>query len=431
MPATAAGRSVTHHAPHRVAVVGAGMVGLATAWFLQERGVEVTVIDREGVAAGSSWGNAGWLTPGIATPLPEPAVLKYGLRAVLSPNSPGLRAAERQPRLPQVRHRLHPAQHDDGLEEGDGRARARQRPVARELRPAARPAASAPRPSRRSRSSPPTAPPTSAGPCSRRSSTSTPPVRTSSSTCSPATRREPSSRRCRTRSARRSVLHGQRFINPGAYVARPRRLGHRPRRQDRHRPQLGGPRHRRRRPRRPRRDRPVASRSSTPPSWPPVRGSASWRASSACESRRPGRSRLQLLASPVDHVPERPRLLPGPARRLHAARRPPARRRDDGVPLSPRPRLDQRRIQAIVEPPPVRCSRAPTSTHRQDEWVGSRPCTVDGLPLIGATRSPRVFAAGGHGMWGITLGPVTGRLLAEQMVSGRTPAELAPFSPTR
>ena len=56
-------------APERVAVVGAGMVGLATAWFLQERGVEVTVIDRDGVAAGASWGNAGWLTPGIATPV--------------------------------------------------------------------------------------------------------------------------------------------------------------------------------------------------------------------------------------------------------------------------------------------------------------------------------------------------------------------------
>ena len=93
MPATAAGqhahhtaRRADHRAPHRVAVVGAGMVGLSTAWFLQERGVEVTVIDREGVAAGSSWGNAGWLTPGITTPLPEPAVLKYGVRAVLSPN---------------------------------------------------------------------------------------------------------------------------------------------------------------------------------------------------------------------------------------------------------------------------------------------------------------------------------------------------------
>ncbi len=78
----------TTPAPQRVAVVGAGMVGLATAWFLQEHGVEVTVLDREGVAAGSSWGNAGWLTPGICTPLPEPAVLKYGVRAVLSPSSP-------------------------------------------------------------------------------------------------------------------------------------------------------------------------------------------------------------------------------------------------------------------------------------------------------------------------------------------------------
>ncbi|MEO6412762.1 MAG: FAD-dependent oxidoreductase, partial [Pedococcus sp.] len=83
-PITAAGLPV----PQRIAVVGAGMVGLSTAWFLQEHGVEVTVLDREGVAAGSSWGNAGWLTPGIATPLPEPAVLKYGLRAVLSPSSP-------------------------------------------------------------------------------------------------------------------------------------------------------------------------------------------------------------------------------------------------------------------------------------------------------------------------------------------------------
>src|SRR5690606_26412968 len=73
---------------NRVAVVGAGMVGLSTAWFLQERGVEVTVYDRSGVAAGSSWGNAGWLTPGISTPLPEPAVLKYGIRAALSPASP-------------------------------------------------------------------------------------------------------------------------------------------------------------------------------------------------------------------------------------------------------------------------------------------------------------------------------------------------------
>ena len=68
---------------------------------------------------------------------------------------------------------------------------------------------------------------------------------------------------------------------------------------------------------------------------------------------------------------------------------------------------------------------------RTDEWVGSRPCTVDGLPLVGATRSPRVHVAGGHSMWGITLGPVTGKLLAEQIMTGTTPAELAPFDPLR
>jgi glycine/D-amino acid oxidase-like deaminating enzyme len=74
--------------PRNVAVVGAGMVGLATAWFLQEAGVQVTVYERDEIGAGASWGNAGWLTPSLTAPLPEPAVLRYGLRAVLSPRSP-------------------------------------------------------------------------------------------------------------------------------------------------------------------------------------------------------------------------------------------------------------------------------------------------------------------------------------------------------
>ena len=67
---------------------------------------------------------------------------------------------------------------------------------------------------------------------------------------------------------------------------------------------------------------------------------------------------------------------------------------------------------------------------RQDEWVGARPCTPDGLPVIGRTRSARIFVAGGHGMWGITLGPVTGRLLAG-LVTGRPAPELRPFDPLR
>src|SRR5690625_2010637 len=79
---------VASTASQSVMVIGAGMVALSTAWFLQERGVDVTVIDQEGAAAGTTWGNAGWLTPGLSTPLPEPGVLRYGLRAALSPASP-------------------------------------------------------------------------------------------------------------------------------------------------------------------------------------------------------------------------------------------------------------------------------------------------------------------------------------------------------
>ncbi|WP_111720425.1 FAD-binding oxidoreductase [Homoserinimonas sp. OAct 916] len=71
-----------------VVVVGAGMIGLTTAWYLQERGVKVTVVDRTGVAAGSSWGNAGWLTPALTLPLGEPSVMRSAPKTMLSASSP-------------------------------------------------------------------------------------------------------------------------------------------------------------------------------------------------------------------------------------------------------------------------------------------------------------------------------------------------------
>jgi D-amino-acid dehydrogenase len=68
--------------PRSAIVVGAGIVGLSTAWFLQERGVSVTVVDRTGVAAGASWGNAGWIAPALSIPLNDPRTLRYALRAL-------------------------------------------------------------------------------------------------------------------------------------------------------------------------------------------------------------------------------------------------------------------------------------------------------------------------------------------------------------
>ncbi|MEO8668328.1 MAG: FAD-dependent oxidoreductase [Bauldia sp.] len=67
-----------------------------------------------------------------------------------------------------------------------------------------------------------------------------------------------------------------------------------------------------------------------------------------------------------------------------------------------------------------------------EPWLGRRPCLPDSLPLIGpAPRHPGLFVDTGHSHLGFTLGPVTGRLMAE-MIAGEKPfADPAPFSPTR
>jgi D-amino-acid dehydrogenase len=70
-------------------------------------------------------------------------------------------------------------------------------------------------------------------------------------------------------------------------------------------------------------------------------------------------------------------------------------------------------------------------TQRTDEWSGDRPVTSDGLPIIGATRVPGVYVAGGHGMWGMTQGPASGDLLARFIATGVRPDLLTAFDPTR
>jgi len=69
---------------------------------------------------------------------------------------------------------------------------------------------------------------------------------------------------------------------------------------------------------------------------------------------------------------------------------------------------------------------------RTEEWVGPRPMTPDGLPVLGRLRAhPRVVVATGHNMLGMTLGPVTGEIVAG-LVSGDGPGvDLAPFAPDR
>jgi D-amino-acid dehydrogenase len=60
-------------------------------------------------------------------------------------------------------------------------------------------------------------------------------------------------------------------------------------------------------------------------------------------------------------------------------------------------------------------------------WVGLRPCTPDGLPVIGASRrARRVVMATGHGMLGVTLAPITARLVAAAVRGEATPAAFSP-----
>ncbi|MDP2872950.1 MAG: FAD-dependent oxidoreductase [Bacillota bacterium] len=65
-------------------------------------------------------------------------------------------------------------------------------------------------------------------------------------------------------------------------------------------------------------------------------------------------------------------------------------------------------------------------------FAGLRPYTVDGLPLIGPVEEvPGLFLCGGHGSDGITLSPISGKLIAEMIITGETPAECLPVLPGR
>lgn len=71
-----------------VCVIGAGVVGLACALELARRGQRVVVLERGTVGCGASHGNAGLLTPSLATPLAQPGYALKAIRWMLNPESP-------------------------------------------------------------------------------------------------------------------------------------------------------------------------------------------------------------------------------------------------------------------------------------------------------------------------------------------------------
>ena len=71
-----------------VVVVGAGIVGISSAIWLQRSGYRVIVVDRFGPASGASHGNAGVLAAGSIMPIPSPSLIKKLPFMLLSSNSP-------------------------------------------------------------------------------------------------------------------------------------------------------------------------------------------------------------------------------------------------------------------------------------------------------------------------------------------------------
>lgn len=406
--------------PKRVAVLGAGMVGLSTAWYLQEHGVEVTVFDRAGVAAGSSWGNAGWLTPSMAVPLPEPSVLKYGVSAVLSPSSPVYVPPTADPRLlrflVQFARNCTPRRWQQAMQaliplnNGALAAFAELEAggvTARTL--AADPFTAAFR--------------TEAD--SKALLEEFAQIRAAGQDVDyeivdgAAARRDEPALSPEVGLAIR--IRQERYLNPAAYVGAIADSVVR----------RGGV---------------IRDESDVPamhsgPGDVVIAGERYDAVVVATGARlndlanRYGVRRIvqagrgYSFTIKMDDQPQGPVYFPT--------------QRVACTPVGDRLRIagmmefrnvdapmDTRRIQALVQQAGQLLQGAHLD-HREDEWVGARPCTADGLPLIGATRDRNVFVAGGHGMWGITLGPVTGKLLAEQMVTGVRPAALAAVDPLR
>ena len=71
-----------------VIVIGGGIVGLSTAFYLRAEGHEVTLLDKGTITEGASFVNAGYLTPSHIVPLAAPGMISKGLKWMLNSSSP-------------------------------------------------------------------------------------------------------------------------------------------------------------------------------------------------------------------------------------------------------------------------------------------------------------------------------------------------------
>jgi D-amino-acid dehydrogenase len=94
-------------------------------------------------------------------------------------------------------------------------------------------------------------------------------------------------------------------------------------------------------------------------------------------------------------------------------------------------RMDRVRVLATLRSG-IRTLRGIDHARVVEVWRGIRPCTPDGLPILGRSeRLDNVVFATGHAMKGLHLAPETGRVIAQVILGEPTTRDLAPFSPDR
>ncbi|ALC07059.1 hypothetical protein CDES_13655 [Corynebacterium deserti GIMN1.010] len=404
-----------------VIVVGAGMVGLSTAWYLQERGFEVTVLDRTGVAAGSSWGNAGWLAPAKTIPLSEPGLWTYGPKQLFNPDSPMHMPIRLDPKLWQFLARFMSQAFQnkwdstmadltaidnaalatfDELSLGGVEGMTHEGPFVIGFEDESQ----------------------STG--FRKEIDGV--IRHGQKV--EMTRLDNPQDLAPMLSEEIQVayrLEGQRFIEPGPYVqsladAVLHRGGTIRAGVEVVHVAKG--------------DRPavISADGTREEADKVVIATGAWLPGLAKEYGvktivQAGRGYSFSVAT--DKPAKHPVYLP---HHRMACTPYQGRFRIAGTMefRGPDEPLQQRRIDAIINQ--ARCiMRGIDFDDRQDEWVGSRPVTPDGRPLIGQTEAENIYVAGGHGMWGIVLGPATGKYLAELMDTGVVNPIIRPFNPLR
>jgi D-amino-acid dehydrogenase len=409
--------------PEHVVVVGAGIVGLSCAWFLQELGVRVTVLDRHQEFSGASAGNAGFISPAHCVPLPEPNLLRYGVRALLDRRSPvslPLRGDLRRAKFlfEMVGHCTSSSWRRSMAAYGPLNALAigaydtqRSGGVTADFTTADI-VSGFKDPRAASGLLEEFAGVVGAGQS----------IDIELLTAEEMHRREPHL----SPAVRFGVLlRDQRFVTPRAYgkaLAKSVR-------------ERGGDiiddslvsevsRHD---------DRVIARTSAREYAADAiVLANGAWvsELATAHGVKIPVHAgRGYSFTVPIDspllqpvHFPESRLAVTPDEDRVRVV----------GVMEFDKPDapLRQSRINSIIR------ALKPLLTgvnwdERSDDWVGPRPLTTDGLPVIGMTATQDIYVASGHGMWGMTLGPATGQILAEAIVTGHTPAEMAPFNPLR